>query len=306
MERKACTLTALFAGAVAAQDLSKVPATIWKPDFSNVEIKTTKVAGNIWMLEGVGGISGGNIAASVGEDGVAIVDDKFAELSPRIHAELAKLSPKPVRFLINTHWHFDHAGGNARFADSAAILAHANVRKRLLEGQKLPTREFPPAEPAALPILTFEDGVSLFWNGEEVRAIHLRPGHTDGDVAVWFTKSNVVHLGDDFVTYGFPFIDLQSGGSVRGMIAALDSILVQIPKNARIIPGHGPISTVEDVRKFRAALEEMVAIVEKARKTGRTLEQMKQDNLLAPWAPANKGFVTPELFIAVIDQDLAR
>jgi cyclase len=208
--------------------------------------------------------------------------------------------------VINTHWHFDHVGGNANFASSAVILAHANVRKRMLTGQILPMREVPPAEPSALPIVTFEEGVTLWWNGEEVRAIHLRPGHTDGDTAVWFTRSNVVHLGDDFVTYGFPFVDLESGGSVLGMIAALDSILPQIPKDARIIPGHGPISTVEEVRGFRSALEEMVARVRKAKQAGRTLPQMQEDKLLAPWAPSNKGFVTPEYFIAVIDRDLAR
>jgi glyoxylase-like metal-dependent hydrolase (beta-lactamase superfamily II) len=282
--------------------LAAAAAAAQQQDFSKVEIKTTKVAGNVYMLEG----AGGNIAATVGDDGVAIVDDQFAPLSAKIHAALAKLSSKPVRFIINTHWHFDHVGGNGNFSDTAAILAHANVRKRMIAGAKMPMMDVPPAEHRALPVVTFEEGGSLWWNGEEVRAIHLRPGHTDGDTAVWFMKSNVVHLGDDFVTYGFPFVDLQSGGSVRGMIAALDSILPQIPKDAKIIPGHGPLSTVDDVRKFRSALEEMVATVEKAQKAGRTPDQMKADKLLSPWAPWSKSFLKEDDFLAIIVQDLAR
>src|SRR5712691_3825522 len=265
---RALALTMLAAAAAVAQDR----------DFSKVEIKTTKVAGNVYLLEG----AGGNIAATVGDDGVAIVDDQFAPLSARIHAALAKLSPKPVRFIINTHWHFDHVGGNANFSDTAAILAHANVRKRMIAGAKMPMMDVPPAEPRALPVVTFEEGVSLWCNGEEVRAIHLRPGHTDGDTAVWFMKSNVVHLGDDFVTYGFPFVDLQSGGSVRGMIGAIDELLPQIPPDAKIIPGHGPLSTVADLKKFRNRLDEIVALVARGLKSGKTVEQMQKEKLLAP------------------------
>src|SRR5262245_24141214 len=141
------------------------------PDYSKVEIEATKVAGNVWMLKG----AGGNIAVTAGEDGVAIVDDQFAPLSPKIHAAIATISPKPVRFLINTHWHFDHVGGNANFADTAAIVAHANVRKRMMAGAKMPMMEVPPADPKALPIVTFEQGLSLWWNGEEIKAVHLQP-----------------------------------------------------------------------------------------------------------------------------------
>src|SRR5437588_402288 len=284
-------LTLMVASAAAAQE----------PDLSKVEIKSTKVAGNVWVLEG----AGGNIAATVGDDGVAIVDDQYAPLSPKIKAALAKLSPKPVRFVINTHYHPDHVGGNANFADAAAIVAHANVRKRMQAGVKSGKLDIPPADPKALPVLTFEEGLSLFWNGEEIRAIHARPGHTDGDTVVWFTRSNVVHLGDDFVRYGFPFVDLQAGGSVRGMIEALDELLPRIPKDAKIIPGHGAVGSVDDVRKFARSLEEMVAAVDKARKAGRSLDQMKADKLLSPWAAWGKGFFKEDDFLATIDQDLA-
>jgi cyclase len=277
-------------------------AAAQQQDFSKVEIKTTKVAGNVYMLEG----AGGNIGASVGDDGVAIVDDQYAPLSPKIRAALAKLSAKPVRFVINTHWHTDHTGGNANFADTAAILAHGNARKRLMAGAKMPFGDFPPVSGPALPVVTFDQGLSLWWNGEEIRAIHLRPGHTDGDTVVWFTKSNVVHMGDDYFTTGYPFVDLQSGGSVRGLVAAIDSLLPQIPPDAKVIPGHGPLSTVDELRKFARSIEEMRATVEKAQKAGRTPDQMKADKVLSPWAPWGKGFISDDFFLAILVQDLAQ
>ncbi len=273
-------------------------------DFSRVEINPAKVAGNVWFLKG----SGGNIAASVGDDGIAIVDSQFAPLSAKIHAALAQLSPKPVKFVLNTHWHFDHVGGNAGFADTATIFAHENVRKRMQKGDSILSMVVEPAAPAALPVVTFEDGLSLWWNGEEIRAIHTTPGHTDGDAVIWFTKSNVVHFGDDFVTYGFPFVDLKSGGSVTGLIKAIDSILPQIPKDAKIIPGHGEVSTVDDVRKFRAGLDEMVGVVKKGLKAGKSVEQLQKAHALAAWESwgGKNKFVSAEDFIAVIAEDLAK
>jgi glyoxylase-like metal-dependent hydrolase (beta-lactamase superfamily II) len=278
------------AGSAAAQER----------DFSKVEIKTAKVAGNVYVLYG----SGGNIGVTVGDDGTAIIDDQFAPLSPKIHAALAKLSPKPVRFLINTHWHFDHTGGNAQFADTAAILAHANVRKRMMAGAKMFGMDIPPASGPALPVVTFEEGLSLWWNGEEIRAIHLRPGHTDGDTVVWFVKSNVVHMGDDFFATGFPFVDLNSGGSVRGLVQALDGILPQIPKDAKIIPGHGEVATVDDLRKYRSALEQMVEAVARGLKAGKTLQQLQQEKVLAQWDDWGKSFIKTDDFIATVVQDL--
>ncbi len=273
-------------------------------DFSKVEIKSVHVAGNVWMLIG----AGGNIGLSVGDDGVAMIDDQFAPLSPKLHAAIAKLSPKPVRFLINTHWHFDHTGGNALFADTATIFAQENVRKRMLVGAKTAKWEVAPAEPKALPIVTFEQGLSLWWNGEEIRAIHLQPGHTDGDTVIVFTKSNVVHMGDDFMTIGFPIIDLDSGGSVRGLVGALDTLIPQIPPGAKIIPGHGDaVATVDDLRKFRSTLDEMVEVVRRGLAAGKSVQQLQQEHALAPWEPAwGKGYVKAEEFIAIIARDLAR
>ena len=281
--------------------LAASAASAQAPDFSKVEIKTTKVAGNVYVLEG----QGGNIAASVGEDGIALVDDEFAPLSEKIHAALAKLSPLPVRFLINTHWHGDHTGGNANFADTAAILAHENVRKRMAAGGKTRFGEVPPAAPKALPVLTFDDSVTLHWNGEDVRVVHQRPGHTDGDSVVWFTKSNVVHLGDDYFSNSFPFFDNGSGGSIRGVIAVIDSVMPQLPKDVKVIPGHGPVTSAEEVRKWARTLEEIVDTVERAKRSGKTVAQMQQEKILAPWAPWGKGFVTADLFIQLVDAELS-
>lgn len=287
-------LTLLIAAAAAAQ----------QRDFSKVEVKAEKVAGNVYILTG----SGGNIGASVGDDGVAMVDDQFAPLSPKIHAALAQLSKKPVRFLINTHWHFDHTGGNALFADTAAILAHANVRKRLLAGGKISSMgiDIPPASGPALPVVTFEQGLSLWWNGEEIRAIHPGLGHTDGDTVLIFTKSNVVHMGDDYFASGFPFVDLASGGSVVHLIESVDVILGQIPADAKVIPGHGSVSDVAGLRKYRAMLDGAVAAVKKAQAAGKSVEQMQKERILAPWEEWGKSYIKEDAFIATIAEDLSK
>ena len=281
-------------------------------DFSAVEVKASKVAGNVYMLTS----SGGNIGVSVDEEGVLMVDDQFAPLAPKIRATLNQLSPKPVRFVINTHWHEDHTGGNAEFAETATILAHANVRKRLITGSKTPLpafwrgpgvfSEFPPVAPKALPVITFEQGISLWFNGEEVRVIHPGKGHTDGDSVIWFTKSNVVHMGDDYFAGAFPFVDSANGGSVRGLIHSLDVILGQIPSDAKIIPGHGPVTNVDELREYRDMLVGTVAAVKKGLDAGKTVEQMRREKILAPWADWGKGFIKQDLFIAVIAEDLAK
>ncbi|MGH9915451.1 MAG: MBL fold metallo-hydrolase, partial [Pyrinomonadaceae bacterium] len=217
-----------------------------EPDFSKVKIKVTKVSGNIYMLEG----EGGNIAASVGEDGIVIVDDQFAPLADKIQAALKSLNitDKPVRFVINTHYHGDHAGGNLPFSNAGStIIAQDNVRKRLESGGTAGNggsihSESKPVDKAALPIITFEHDVTVHLNGEDIRALHFPAGHTDGDSIIFFPKNNVVHMGDDFVRYGFPFIDVASGGSVQGMIDAMEKAMRQLPADVKVIPGHGALS----------------------------------------------------------------
>jgi len=265
-------------------------------DFSKVQMKVTKVSGNVYLLEG----SGGNIGASVGDDGIVIVDDQFAPLADKIKAALKGVTDKPLRFVINTHFHGDHTGGNAIFQKDAPVIAQDNVRKRLEAG----AGDRKPAEKGALPIITFDHDVTVHLNGEDIHALHFASGHTDGDSIIFFPKSNVVHMGDDFVTYGFPFIDLKSGGSVEGMIAAVDDVVSKLPADVKVINGHGPISNLDDVRKFSAMLKDTLAVVQKALKQGKTLDQMKQEKILAPWDKWSGDFIKTDGFIETLYNDL--
>jgi glyoxylase-like metal-dependent hydrolase (beta-lactamase superfamily II) len=252
------------------------------------------------MLEG----SGGNIGVSVGEDGIVIVDDQFAPLAPKIKAALKDLTDKPLRFVLNTHFHGDHTGGNAQFGTEAVIIAHDNVRKRLEAGGTVGGNAVKPASKEALPVITFNDRASVHLNGEDIRAIHVPNGHTDGDSVIFFPKSNVVHMGDDFVTYGFPFIDVQNGGSLSGMIAGLENVLELVPSDAKIIPGHGPISSPTDVRKFIDMLKETRALVAKAAQEGKTAEQMKSEHVLSKYEDLGKGFIKPDAWIDLLLADI--
>jgi len=278
------------------------------PDYSKVQIKATKVSGNVYMLEG----AGGNIGASIGEDGIVIVDDQFAPLAEKIQAALKSLgiTDKPVRFVINTHYHGDHTGGNAPFSGTGStVIAQDNVRKRLESGGTAGNggsikMENKPAEKAALPIITFEHDVTVHLNGEDIRALHFPSGHTDGDSIIFFPKNNVVHMGDDFVRYGFPFIDVSSGGSVQGMIAAMEKASAQLPADVKVIPGHGAISNLDDVREFTKMLKETSAVVQKALDAHKTLEQMKQEKILDPWKKWSGDFVNTDAFIETLYNSL--
>jgi glyoxylase-like metal-dependent hydrolase (beta-lactamase superfamily II) len=278
-------------------------------DFSKVEIKVTKVSGNIYMLEGGGA---GNIAASVGEDGIVIVDDQYAPLADKIQAALKnlKITDKPVRFVINTHYHGDHTGGNEPFANTGStVIAQDNVRKRLetpgIAGNgssiKMETKA---ATKGALPVITFDHDVTVHLNGEDIRALHFPAGHTDGDAIIFFPKNNVVHMGDDFVRYGFPFIDVSSGGSVQGMISAMEKCEAQLPPDVKVIPGHGTLSNLDDVRAFTKMLKETSAVVQKAIDEHKTMEQMKQEKILAPWAKWSGEFLDADKFIETLYNSL--
>lgn len=292
------TIALLVCGGLWAQD----------KDYSKVEIKVTKVSGNIYMLEG----EGGNIAASVGEDGIVIVDDQFAPLADKIQAALKnlKITDKPVRFVINTHYHGDHTGGNEPFANSGStVIAQDNVRKRLETGGVAGNggslkMENKPAPKAALPVITFDHDVTVHLNGEDIRALHFPAGHTDGDAVIFFPKNNVVHMGDDFVRYGFPFIDVASGGSVQGMIAAMEKVSGELPPDVKVIPGHGALSNLDDVRAFVKMLKETSAAVQKAIDEHKTVEQMKQEKILAPWAKWSGDFIDADKFIETLYNSL--
>ena len=282
------------------------PPPALPPEFADVVIKVQKVAGNVYMLEG----KGGNIGVSVGEDGIVLVDDQFAPLAPKIHEALKGITDKPIKVVLNTHWHGDHTGGNADFGALAPIVAHENVRSRLqqgspafeLGGHPVPAR--PPAEKVALPVITFQDRVSVHYNGEEIKAIHLGLGHTDGDAIIHFTKSGVVHMGDDFVTYGWPFVDAASGGSIRGLIAVLEKVTTDLPPDTKVIPGHGQISTMEDVKKLHATLSDVFKTIEGLVKKKKTLEQVKEAKVVAKYESLGKGMISGDAFVAQVFKEI--
>ena len=274
-------------------------------DFSKIQITVTKVAGTVYMLQG----AGGNIGASVGEDGIVVVDDQYAPLAEKIEAALKGITDKPVRFIINTHYHGDHTGGNAFFQKRAPVIAHDNVRKRLEQGSMAGnlgsiSMERKAAPKEALPIVTFDHDVTVHLNGEDIRALHFPSGHTDGDSIIFFPKSNVVHMGDDFVRYGFPFIDLASGGSVQGMIAALEEVVPKLPADVKVIPGHGSVSNLDDVREYIKMLKDTRAVVEKGVQQHKTLDQLKQEKVLEPWKKWSGDFISSDAFTETLYNDL--
>ena len=286
-----CLGTLLLATGLGAQ----------QPDFEKVEIKVEKVAGSVYMLTG----EGGNIAVTVGEDGVLVVDDQFAPLVPKIQAAIRGITDKPVRFVFDTHWHGDHTGGNAAFAKTSIIVAHDNVRRRLAEGLPASSgRTLPPAPKEALPLVTFDQGVSFHMNGEDVRATHYPHGHTDGDAVVFFPKSNVIHMGDLFVTYGLPFVDVASGGTLRGLIDDVEKAMASVPDDVKVIPGHGPLSTKADVKKYTEMLKDCVRLVAAAIQQGKTLEQAKAEGVLAKYDALGQGFVKTAGYVELIYKEL--
>jgi cyclase len=271
-------------------------------DFSKVQMKATKVAGNVYMLEG----SGGNIGVSVGDDGLLIVDDQFAPLADKIRAALKGIADKKLRFILNTHWHGDHTGGNVAFGAEATIIAHDNVRKRLATDQKSEVfnRTTPASPKEALPVITFDQSLSVHFNGEDIRAIHFPHGHTDGDSVIFFPVSNVVHLGDDFFAGRFPFVDLESGGSVEGLIKNIGELVTKIPATAKLIPGHGPISTLDDLKSYHRMLQQTTEIVRQKIAAGKTLDQIKTEGLPDEWKPWGEGFIKTDRWVETIYKSL--
>lgn len=261
------------------------------------EIEVIPVAGKVHAL--LSGVAG-NVAVSSGQDGILVVDDKIAPLTEDLRAALATISEAPLAFVVNTHWHHDHTGGNPAFGDEAPILAHHNVRERLSAPQEILGRTWEALPPAGLPVVTFADSVSIHFNGEEIRAIHLPRGHTDGDIAVWFTGSNVIHMGDHFFNGLFPFIDLATGGDAVSYTGNVAAVLERIPEDASVIPGHGPLGTVEDLRAFHRMLEETIGFVRGRIDEGRSLEEIQADGLPAEWKEWAWDFITEDTWIQIV------
>jgi cyclase len=281
------------------------------PDFSKVEIKVSKLSGNIYMLQG----AGGNIAASLGDDGILLVDTEYSPLADKIQAALKSIgiTDKPVRFVIDTHYHSDHSDGNAAWgARGATIISNENLRQRLENGSAIgngPGGSInikQPAQPkVALPVITFDDGITLHLNDEEIRVMHFLAAHTDGDAVIYFSKNHVLHMGDEFVRYGFPFVDLNGGGSVQGMIAACERVASTLPADTKVIPGHGEIASMDDLREYTKMMKDTLAVVQAAMAKGESVEQMKTEKILAPWQKYSGTFVSSDQWIVTIYNSLS-
>ena len=255
------------------------------------KIETVKVAENIYMLEG----RGGNIGVFTGPEGVLIIDDKFADTTDIVKAAIAEVSSGPLVYVLNTHHHGDHTGGNPAFGKTARIVAHENARGHLVAGKE---------PPEALPVITYGDHMSIHFNGQELRLVHLPGGHTDGDTAVFFTGSNVVHLGDNFFNKRLPFIDLDAGGDPRKLIASTEKLLAELPGDVKIIPGHGPLATKSDLKAFHALLVDTLATVEKARAAGKTLEQVKKAGFGGRYKALESSFINEQRFAEILYKSL--
>ncbi len=297
-------VAALALGALGA--LAAPPSAAQQQDFSKVEIRATQLAPNLYML--VGG--GGNMALLLGNDGPVLVDDQFAPLAPKIRAQVALLAERPVRFVINTHWHFDHTGGNEAFGGSGSVIvAHENTRKRMSTRQLVDffNLETPPSPAAALPLVTFEDSVQLHLDGEDIVAEHVANAHTDTDIVLYFGKANVVHTGDVFVVGGYPFIDMGSGGTIDGVIAGADRILARTNAATRIIPGHGPLSSRQDLQDYRDMLatvrDRVVSLIRKGRTQQQVLDAAPTLEFDARYS---KGMMKADVWVQRVYVDLAR
>lgn len=272
-------------------------------NYDTIQVKTIPITTNVYMLQG----AGGNIGVSVGSDAVFVIDDQFAPLTKKILAAIAELTPNPVRFVVNTHWHSDHTGGNENLGQAGAIIyAHENVRRRMTAGQFIDAlnSRVEPSPPGALPVVTFKDAVTFHINGDSVTTVHVAPAHTDGDVIIHFTKANVIHMGDTFHNAGLPFVDLSSGGSIHGIIAAADKVLAMSNAQTRIIPGHGPLADRARLKMYR---DMVVALRDRVRtliSTGKTVEQVLELNIGAPYAKDFPG--GHERFVRLAHQELSK
>ena len=284
---------------LAAALLLAAAPVLAQQDFSKVEIKTTRLSPTVSMLVG----SGGNLAVSAGEDTVFLVDDQYAPLTPKILAAVQALSSKPVQFVLNTHWHGDHTGGNDNLGKAGVVIvAHENVRKRMGAEQfnEVFKSKTAPSPKAALPIVTFTGAMAFHLNGEDIRILHMPRAHTDGDSIVHFAGSDVVHMGDTFFNGMYPFIDGSTGGTIDGTIAACDQVLGMVTEQTKIIPGHGPLAAKADLKAYREMLSTVAARMRKAIAEGQSDEDIAKSGMLADlddkWG---KGFLKSADFLKV-------
>ena len=262
----------------------------------DVTVKTSKISGNIYMLQG----QGGNVGAVVGPEGILIVDDDYKAVSQKLAAALKELGTDKPKYVLNTHWHGDHTEGNEFFGKDSTIVAHVNVRKRLMDPPVIFGRATPPYPAFALPVVTYTESMTIHFNGEDVRLVHYPSGHTDGDTVVFFDKAKVVHFGDTFFVGRFPFVDIDSGGSVQGVINNIASLIATVPADWKLIPGHGDLSTHADLKNYHSILVESAKIVTDAMKAGKSLDEIQKAGLPEKFKEAGSGFIKTDQWIATV------
>ena len=275
------------------------------PDLDTVEIQTTQLTEGIYMLVG----AGGNIGVSAGKDGVFLIDDQLAPLTPKIQAAIAKISDQPIRFVLNTHWHFDHTSGNENLGKAGAVIvAQDRVRDRLKVDTfiKLLNRTIPAASPVALPLITFNDKVTFHLNGQTIHAFHVNTAHTDGDTVIHFREADVIHAGDVYFNGMYPYIDTASKGSVKGMIAAVEKVLALTGEDTQIIPGHGPLSKRAELVAYAQMLKTVRDRTQAAINQGISLADFIASKPTADYDDSwGNGFLKPPQFLTIVYTDLS-
>jgi cyclase len=287
--------------------LTLVPALVAaQPNFDTVTVKATPLRGGVFVITGWGG----NIGLSTGSDAAFLVDDQYAPLTPKVLAAVRGVTSQHVRFVVNTHWHFDHTGGNENLGKAGALLvAHENVRRRMstdqfIEFLKMDVKASPVG---ALPVVTFTDSITFHINGDDIVAFHIPPAHTDGDVVVHFTKADVIHMGDTFIATGYPLVDLSSGGNVNGVIGGADRVLTLCTERTIVIPGHGPVTDCAELRAWRNMLVTIRDRVQAEMRRNRTLDQIKAAGVTREFdARWGKWLVPPDRFVELVYRSLSR
>jgi len=271
-----------------------------------IQIKTTKLSDSVYMLQG----SGGHIGLSVGEDGVVMIDDQFAPLSDKIKAAVAEITDKPIKYVINTHWHGDHSGGNKNFADSGSVIvAHQNVRERMSKDQfmEMFQREVKASPKEALPVITFNDEINFHLNGDDIRVKHVSFAHTDGDAIIHFVNDNIIHTGDTVFSGSYPFIDTGSGGSIVGFLANLEGIIAMANADTQIIPGHGALTNKAKLTNYHAMLSDIYANYKTLKSQGKTIDEIVEIGISKKYdADFGQGFIKPDVLAKLIDSSVDR
>ncbi len=294
--KRSLTITLLLAGLITVAKSQE--------NLDSVKIESQHVKDNIYMLKG----AGGNIGVITGVDGIVMIDDQFLPLGDKITNAIRAIDNNPIKFTINTHVHGDHSGGNAFFKQKGStIVAHSTVRKRMMMERydKDEKRTIPPRDKDAWPVITFPENLDLHLNGQDIQMMHFGAGHTDGDVIIHFKQANVFHMGDVFVTYGYPYIDLPSGGSISGMITSLDKALALMDNESKVIPGHGELCTKADVKSFRDKLADIRDKVSAALKKGKKSGDLATLGITEPYEAAwGKGFIKGKDFVLMVAESL--